>query len=65
MTLPPELIVYHRRPMKVTFPVAPSNAIIHQVMKRRPNPNTNPHVSAKAITLSFILDSPKWNTLPI
>jgi hypothetical protein len=40
--------------IKKTSPVLPSNAIIHQVRTKRPMPQTNAHVSAKALTFSFI-----------
>jgi hypothetical protein len=43
------------RPIKVTSPVAPSKAIIHQVKTKRPIPHNNPQVSAKAFTLSFMI----------
>jgi hypothetical protein len=43
------------RPIKVTSPVAPSKAMIHQVKTKRPIPHNNPQVSAKAFTLSFMI----------
>jgi hypothetical protein len=45
----------YRRPIKVGSPVAPSKAIIHQVNKKRPKPQTIPQVSENALTFIFIL----------